>query len=978
MVLVCTLAVTAQSQAMNGLIEGSVRDLNGVPVSSATVTIVNVGTGTSRTVLCDQSGRFRFPLLPLGTFSVAVTADGFAVLRRNGISLVTGQAVILELRLSPGGLRENVTVTSDAPAADAGKIDQSRVMNSREVRNIPLHQNPYNFVFLQSNVTGNRISVPGLGFANVNANGFSRRGNYQIDGNYATDMTIGGVRMLFLSPAYIQEVQLLTNGMNAEFGATVGHVMNVITPSGTNSLRGEVGYQFRRSGFAARPFNVGPEGPAAQPLADIFTTRMGGPILDDRWHFYAAFEASRWDLATATRAISIAPENRGALIMAGVPESSIPATYDAPESYRFYIGRTDLQLNGSNRLGVRYFLTEGTSEKLGIGAAPGNTLQLTRDNVNLQTSLGIQLISSWGEGFFNELRLQRSQRDVDTRPNEITGNGDVNIRIDGIAAFGSPMAGRNSRAENVLSTFQNNTSFLRSDHALKAGLGFAIHHSLDETTPSAVYTFATLQAYLDAAHGIDKRSYRTYSDTFGNARVEITSVFWNAFLQDEWHATRSLKVNVGIRWDLFTLPDPAPSARHPAARKFKLDRNNFGPRIGLAWQLGAGPRPAVVRASAGIYYDPPILNYYQRAIQGGGDPAFFSFSFGPISAGTNQAGPEFPNRFAVFPATQSLPTPNIEAIDPDFKSMSSLHTNLQFEKALGEDISFTVAYKRSSGRHIPTSRQVNCLPTVGTLADGRLIYGQISVASGGVVRVLPCTRRLDPRFNLVWVWESVGNLEYNAATFTLAKRYSSGYQMSLNYTLARSWDDAAEENITATAQLQSDPSNRRVDRARSISDQTHTFVGVFVARPKLKVGSRVLRAILNDNQISIVARASDGERYDIRVNIDLNGDGALRDRPVGIPRNFLQTPAYLNVDLRYSRFFAFSERHKIELYADVVNLTNTNSVVGFNNTVVTANNITSSPVSPLTGILQGPLPDFRASIISNDSRRVQLGLRISF
>ena len=378
----------------------------------------------------------------------------------------------------------------------------------------------------------------------------------------------------------------------------------------------------------------------------------------------------------------------------------------------------------------------------------------------------------------------------------------------------------------------------------------------------------------------------------------------------------------------------------------------------------------MVRASAGFYYDPPILNFYLRALQNNGNPRSFSFSLTP-----QNGGPDFPNRFQ----GQILPASDIEAIDPNFKTMSAVHANVQFEKALTENLSFTAAYSHSTGRHIATTRENNCQPVGGTLADGRPLYGDVTVAANGNVAVEPCTNRVLPEFQNIWVWESVGNLTYNAATFSLTKRLSSGYQFSLSYTLARSIDDAPEENITATAIWQSDPSNRKYERALSISDQRHTFVGTFVGRPRFAFSNRLLNYIANNNQLSIIARASDGERHNIITNADLNRDNTFFDRPVGIPRNFLKTPPYFNTDIRYSRSFDLSERHRLELFVDVINVTNTNSIVAFSNTTLTANNVNTSLVDPLTGELRGPLPDFRGlGVVSTDSRRMQLGAKLVF
>lgn len=980
-ILTAVLAASgfSQSEAQNGRIEGTVIDTSGAAIASASITLTNTDTGSARNGMTDENGAFRFLLLPIGRYRITTAAVGFRTLHREGIILVTGQTIALELTLNTGDVREDITVTADAPVADAGKIEQGRVMNSAETKSLPLLQNPYSFVFLQSNVTGNRLAVPGLGFANVNANGFSRRGSYQIDGNYATDVTSGGVRMLFMSRPYIQEIQLLTGGMNAEFGGTTGHVMNMLTPSGSNDIHGEISYQFRRHGFAARPFNTAPGPIGFQPVADIFTAAMSGPLKRNRWHFYAGFEASNWDLASASRAINLAPGVRQSLIAAGVPETAMPPAYDAPERYRFYIARSDLRLNSSNRLGIRLLLTEGTTEKLGIGPAAGNMLQLTRDNQNLQSSLAVQLVSYKGESLFNELRFQRSARDTRTTPNEFTGSGEVSIRIDGVAGFGAPPDGQNAASKHRLTTLQNNLSISRNGHAVKAGVGHAGYAGNSRSKPSALYTFSTLQSYIDAANGIDRRGYRLYSDTFGVPDIETKAVFWNAFVQNEWRVTDRIRINMGLRYDLFTLPDADPTAAYSATRKFHTDKNNFGPRLGFAASIGRKERPAVIRLSAGIYYDPPILNYYQQALENSGNPEFFSFTFGPIANTDVQAGPEFPLRFTDFPQDQALPLADIDAIDPNFKTMSALQANFQFEKAFAENYSFTIAFNHSSGRHIPTSRQVNCLPTGGTLADGRPLYGDLVVGPNGRVIILPCTKRILPQFDQIWVWESVGNLEYDAATFSLTKRLSSGFQASINYTIGRTRDDAPEENINAAAQWQTDASNRRHDRSVSLSDQRHTFVATAVAQPRFSISSRILKFILNGSQFALIARATSGERQNIRTDADLNRDGGQMDRPVGIRRNFIETPAFFNVDLRISRQFNFRERHRLEVFADIVNLTNTNSIIGYNNTVISASNVNTSMVDPLSGVLRGPLPDLAArGVTSTDSRRVQLGIKYSF
>jgi hypothetical protein len=967
--------VNAQSHALNGQIEGTVYDANRAPVPWVHLDATNVYTGASAFAVSDEHGVYRFPILPIGRFRVTANAEGFKRSVYEAVELSTGQSVLIDFVLQVGEVSETVVVPRDAPVSDPGKIEMGHVMNEREVSNLPLITlNPYTFAFLHSNVTGNRTAVPGIGIPNVHANGFSRRGNYQIDGNCSTDMTMGGVRLLYLPRTFVQEVQLTTSGMSAEFGATTGLVMNLVTPSGTNVHSGSVGYQMRRPGLSSQRFNVAPGAAKFDPTADVFTATVGGPLKKDRFHYFVGFEGFRWDLRSAARVIKVSEPDRQVLIGAGVPASAMPPAYDAPETFTFYIARGDLQINSHHRLAARLLVTNGISEKVGVGAAAGNTLQITQDYKLFNSSIAAQLISENGNKFFNELRIQLSKRTTDPKPNEHTGSGNVTIRIPNVATFGAPLDVFSEKEDRTLNTMQDNLSIALSKHLIKLGGGFATQHRKLLSQPSAVFEFASIIDYVVAAKGTKRKIYSLYTDTVGDQSSTTTATYWSAFVQDQWTLGSRLRINAGLRYDLFLLPAADPSSPYAATRKFRVDKNNFGPRLGLVYGFGPDLRPAVIRVSAGVYYDPPILNYYSRALQNNGDPSSFSFTLGA------DEGPEFPARLQSLPSHMPLPAPDIRAVSPNFKSMSALHANVQFEKSITSDLAFTVAYGHSSGRHIPTSRQVNCRPTGEALADGRPLYGEIVVLPNGAVTVRPCTDRILPEFNNVWVWESVGNLNYDAFVLKLTKRYSAGYQFSLNYTLAHSTDDAAEENIIVSSQWQSDPSNRRHDRSVSLTDQRHTLAGTFVGRPQLKLSNKFLNYFFNDNQFALMVRASDGERQNLRVNIDLNrNDGTLMDRPVGIRRNYVKTPRYINVDLRASRYFTFGEKYHLEFFADITNLTNTNSIVSYTNVTLSANNVNTSLVDPLTGNLRGPLPDFKSrGVTSTDSRRVQIGIKFDF
>jgi hypothetical protein len=970
--VISTPSAFAQSQALNGQIEGTVFDQNKAAVPDAVITVTNIEAGATRTVKSDGSGVYRFPLLPLGTYRITAEAANFKKLVREGISLTTGQIATVDLSLPAGEVQEIVTVSSDASIADAGKTDLGRVMNTREVQSLPLvPRNPYNFGLLQANVNG-RVSR-GFAFPNFNVNGYLRRVNYQIDGNTNTQGDRGSIRFMMISDTYVSAIQLVTNGFAAEFGNTPGMIMNIVTPSGTNALHGAVSYRFRRANFYSRPFFF-PAADLPDNKVDNLTAAIGAPIIKNRWHFYFGYEWQyRDDKAVAARLLTIQETDKAQLISAGLSPSIFPAAIPSSERGSFYIFRTDAQLNDNNRLTMRF----NHSDVLSKNFIPGglNTLERSTDAFTIDYGLAVQL-ASYTPKTLNEFRFQYAQRrsvNNSGRRNEFSGSG-PSIAITGVANFGSPVADTVFPPLRI-TQFQDNITRTTGTHVVKFGGSFNFYNGTNRAAITNSYTFPSITAYVAARNGTNLRSYTSFVESFGDPEISYQATLWNFFAQDDWKLTRRLKINYGLRYDLYQIPKADSSSPFPASQKFNVDKNNFAPRLGLVYALLEGSRPTILRFGAGIYYDAPLLAMYLRALQNNGNPRFFSFSFSGNNNGTttpNPNAPAFPNNLSgSLPPGSVLPPQNIDTIAPDFENMYAIHSNIQFEQAITENLSLAVGYIHSGGRHIPVYRNINLIEPIRFLADGRPVFSTtISAAT-----------RLDPRFNVIQMVESVGVSQYDALTLQLTKRFSRGLQFSANYTLSKATDDAPEQNMT-TGNIQglvlSDPTNRNLDIGYSFADQRHTFVMSLVAHPQFNIEDKTLRYLFNNNQVGIVASTNSGERFNIVSRADLNNDGVFgagitnADRPVGIDRNSGKTPPQFNLDLRWSRFFNFNERYRLEVFGEFQNLFNINSIVQFNNVTVTTN--------PTTGELIGGLPDFQArnQSTSQDSRQFQLGFKFIF
>src|SRR5258705_6423784 len=260
--LVLAAPAFAQSQAANGAMEGTVTDSSGAVLPGVTVTVTNLDTGLERTIVTNEKGLYRAPLLPLGTYRVVAELQGFKRFEQSGIKLSVGQSAVVNVAMGVGTVSETVTVNADSPLIDTARIDIGHTMSDLEVHNLPLvARNPYNFALVQPGVTG--IENVEFGVPRLAANGAAMRINYMIDGNTNTEKDRAGLRLLPMSAVMIQEVKVVTTGFAPEFGQTMGMAYSAVTPSGTISFRGDGGYLFQRKPVSAFPFFFGCTGVAS-------------------------------------------------------------------------------------------------------------------------------------------------------------------------------------------------------------------------------------------------------------------------------------------------------------------------------------------------------------------------------------------------------------------------------------------------------------------------------------------------------------------------------------------------------------------------------------------------------------------------------------------------------------------------------------------------------------------------------------------
>jgi hypothetical protein len=946
----------AQSQAANGSIEGTITDVQGGVLPGVTITILNADTGSQRLTTTNENGFYRALLLPLGRYRIAAELPGFKKHEQGGITLQAGQTAVINATLTVGQLSEVITVTTEAPVAQPGKIDLGRTISEIEIHNLPLpSRNPYNLAFLQANVTGyenNELGVP-----RINANGSQMRTNYQLDGNTNTEKDRAGLRLLPISEVLVHEVKVVTNGFAPEFGQTTGMVYNAITPSGTNDFHGALSYRFKRNPMSSRPFFLSPAALKPDTRADDATVTAGGPLVRNLAHFFGAYEFIDRSLVTGNQVIAVSPADASTLGIRLPADGVIPAR----QKVNFVFGKLDHQIRAHTLVTARYFLFKNFSPD-NIGNSPGVpriTPDRATDFTDRMDSAALQVATTIGATSLNELRFQFARRHQFRTLGATAVQGPA-IVISGVADFGGPRIGDGNSvgfdfSQKIWQALDNYT-WVRGAHALKGGVDVQLIGDERVAPENFQYTFPSVAAYLAAASGADPFGYTSLQQTFGQLNLSYDSAFYGFFVQDDWQLTPGIKLLYGVRYDLFDVPEGKRFQLNAYSNEFNVDKDNIGPRAGISWAIDDNSR-TVVRASTGRMFEPPLLDFYDNAILNNGDPLRYNASVAGKADGAPVPGsPAFPGSLASAP----VPAQSITAVDTDFRTQSAWLSNVQLERAIGSDLAVSIGYVNSIGRNLPVLMDVNLVDTGAALGDGRPVYSTI---------VSPTTR-VDPNFNHVNVFKSIGESSYNAVTASVARRLSDGWQLQATYTLARGVDNAP---LTGTYVVGSgddrvsDPSNLNRDKGVGPFNQTHTLAVSGVLAPRVE-GDGMRPALLNNNQVGFIFQANSGLPFNIRSNLDLNGDGVTNDRPLYVGRNTGRLGNVVNLDLRYSRFVTVGRRARAEGFFEAKNLLNRQNVSGVNRVVTTTTD----------GVRVAETPDPFVGTAGYDQRIMQVGLKVMF
>src|SRR5918999_620177 len=259
LLLTVFLTMPALAQEITGTITGTVTDQSGAAIPGLTVTVRNMGTNATQSVVTDEHGVYVVTLLPAGRYEVSLELPGFKRFVRSNLEVSVNDRLGVNVVLQPGDVSETVTVTASTPLVKTESSDVSTLITATQVEQMPLNgRNVMSLVAMQPGVSSTLPSTVTVGLGNltnvfVNGNRASQN-NWMVDGADNNDAGSNLALINYVNVDSVGEVKILRSNYNAEFGRSGGGQVNVVTKSGTNEFHGSLFEFLRNDRFDASPF----------------------------------------------------------------------------------------------------------------------------------------------------------------------------------------------------------------------------------------------------------------------------------------------------------------------------------------------------------------------------------------------------------------------------------------------------------------------------------------------------------------------------------------------------------------------------------------------------------------------------------------------------------------------------------------------------------------------------------------------------
>ena len=758
LVIVLVLALSVpymHGQVSGGAIVGTVHDPTNALVPGAQVTARDQSTGVVHKTETNSNGLFTLPNLPPSTYTVTITENGFGNSETNGVLVAIGDQKVLNIKLAVASSTQTVVVnvsTAQVELANAGvqeRVDQDTLqqlpLNGRDWTQLASHQPGVNIVRNQASVGSNGSSdatkvTRGFGTELSVSGTRSSQNNYRQDGisfNDYTNDAPGNVLGAQLGVDAIQEFSVLTTNYSAEYGRTSGGVVNSVTRSGTNSLHGSA-YEFARNAvFDARNYF---DGVIKPPFSrNQFGGTVGGPIRQNKSFFFGNYEGLRQAL-TVTQLSSVPSDNaRLGILSTGnitVDPNIKPflAFYHSPNAGLASNGDTGYYSVATKQAGTdNFYLTKIDHLFSDIDRVSG-TFLLDSSDLSQPDQLNdilfhhklkrpffvVEETHTFSPSLVNSLRFgfNRNYADLtandainplgnDTTLGSIPGRPAAKISVPGLATFqGGPGAFANFTFGWNSFQLYDDAFLIHGKHTLRAG--FALErmqsNNLFHFSENGGFSFSSLNDFLT-------NHPRRFSATLPSTATTrgLRSTLLAGYLQDDWHLIPRLTVNLGLRYELSTVPSevngkiavltsPTATTAHLGSPYFSNPTlKNFEPRIGLAYDPFGNGKTSV-RAGFGLFDVLPLPYQFLRLASAGAP-----FNITLAASGLPQGA--FPH--TAYDLALANYDPNTLAgertvwIDQKPKRSYVQQWHLQIQREIAANSTLTIGYVGSRGIHLP-------------------------------------------------------------------------------------------------------------------------------------------------------------------------------------------------------------------------------------------------------------------------------------